>query len=299
VARDHLFTLGERGGFNGFWMRLDNLDDAGRPTGQVTVMRAVRNWAGLHFEGVIHEGPILPAPSDICVMAPEVLRLAHLGYSPSVVVRKRKFERNTALLRRLLDTNPEDRGAHRYMGVELQSAGMLPEAVSHFRQALGLECPAPDLPWVWLDSACRLAECLRLTKRPAEAVVMCDKVLRDYPDYAELLLERAMVTPGYAEALPYFQAARTRYDRTVWHMTPQPELPAFAAYGAAWCCEQLGRAAEALTLYREAAADPDGRPQVRADAEAAIARLAGPRWWAPAEGGSSLIISGGGSVLLP
>lgn len=275
AARAHLLRVAVEGVATALWVSLDNFQDAGQPTQRVHVTRAVRNWPNLEFSGIVHEQPTYPDKPVISTVPPELFHISHRGYTTSTMEMKRKFERNTRLLLRILAANPADRMAAFYLGAALQAAGRCDEALRYLALSIGDGPPDPAFPWAWLECAARLADCLRRTGRRADAFAACMRVLAGCPLAPGLWLQAAQSAADHTEARRcYLRAAETYRGLRLHPMGEMPDLPARALADAALCSERLGDREQAVRWYGEATADPNCPADVRRLCDVALARLA-------------------------
>lgn len=275
AARAHLLRVAAEGVATALWVSLDNLQDAGQALQRVHVTRAVRNWPNLAFSGMVHEQPTYPDNPVISMVPSELFHITHHGYTTSTMAAKRKFERNTRLLRRILHANPADRMAAFYLGAELQAVGRCGEAIPYLALSVGDGPPDPAFPWAWLECAARLADCLRRTGRRADAFAACMRALAGYPVAPGLWLQAAQSAADHTEARRcYLRAAETYRGLRLHPMGEMPDLPARALADAALCSERLGDHEQAVRWYGEARTDPSCPADVRRLCDAAMARLA-------------------------
>ena len=310
AARNHILTMPQRLPDASFAMLVAyNRDEHGAATDDGDLLRIARNHPRLTFKGRIHEGFYLPEDIRVSAirLAPEMLHLDHYGYAPGVAAEKHKRERNIRLLRRMVAEEPEAYTALHYLAGELAAVGEIDEAMDLFERAWARaeKTKRARRSTLYFICALSVADCLRRSGRQVEAVHRCKQVLVQYPKWAALWMELGRALSGlgrWEEALAAFVTAREWAGERLFMVPYSPRVAPEAAVCVAVCLERLGRAAEALVRYREAAADPNAPDYALADAEAAIARLAvapaGVMWSPEVSRGFVNAGGSGGSVLV-
>ncbi len=148
-----------------------------------------------------------------------------------------KIEEAIAHFEQALRLTPDDSEVHSNLGNALMAAGRIPEAIAHYEQALRIN---PDLA----EAHYNLGMALARTGKIAEAIAHYEQTLRLNPDLAEAhyKLALALAQAGrMEEAIAHFeQALRLKPDLAEGH----------CALGMA--LEQAGRIPEAIEHYKQA-----------------------------------------------
>jgi len=179
------------------------------------VLRMFRNDPRHRFEGRIHEQiaiSIMRAdPSAKLCLGETVIH--HYGYRPSVVAEKDKMRRNTELLLRSVEEEP-DNPFHRYnLGVEHLRAGRPADALESFREAKKADA------FVKLSYAHLVykyeARCLQSLGRWRDAAVAAEEGVRLFGDYADLwhALAESLARSGKRRQAARAAAAALRLGR--------------------------------------------------------------------------------------
>lgn len=82
---------------------------------KTSVIRILKNSSNLHYIGKIHESLIKKNGIVKKMDASEVLKVFHTGYTPSIVKKKSKAERNIELLHQELNKNPNNADLYFYL----------------------------------------------------------------------------------------------------------------------------------------------------------------------------------------
>ncbi|HEV7665455.1 MAG TPA: glycosyltransferase [Chloroflexota bacterium] len=99
--------------------------------------RLFQRDSGVRYVGAIHEDLVyLPAPSQSFGVRVDDIRVSHLGYRPSLVEARDKFERNRNLLLRETRDRPNDPLPWFYLGMDRLSTNQTAEAAEFFRQSV-------------------------------------------------------------------------------------------------------------------------------------------------------------------
>jgi len=108
---------------------LANLDEEGKTTSIATQARLFSNVKSLRYDGSIHETLMIGGnKAPRAFEARDVLTVYHTGYSEKVYEETRKLERNTNILKKEVDKNPENYEAWAYLGDSLLANKQMKEA---------------------------------------------------------------------------------------------------------------------------------------------------------------------------
>lgn len=150
-------------------------------------VRLFRADQGYRYVGAIHEQLASGMPGawrDVDGPLSDI-RLQHLGYEPSELVRKQTAERNGRIIRKLLEEQPNSPFHWYNLGVTLSQQAKAAEASAAFARARALIAPdAPFRPSLMLDSARAL---LALGEEEAALELLTNESER-YFNYADLQL---------------------------------------------------------------------------------------------------------------
>lgn len=179
-------------------------------------IRLFRNHPQAHWEGRIHE-QILPVLRglDYDVRSSDVV-IDHVGYTDSLVFQ-RKLRRNLRLLRLSFAENPNDALVLFYLGTTYKWMSQLDMALSYLNRSLQLADYSQD--WV-RKLYVELARTLACLGSRNEAVEVCGRGLRQYPDDPELTMLQADL---FIE-LQQFEEARQLLSRALAAPAQQPGI---------------------------------------------------------------------------
>jgi len=194
----------------GYFLRIKNYLGTGQEVAWDQVVRLFRNKPAYRFTGAIHEqvAPAILNANGGRGLAAAPLVINHYGYLKAQVLKKDKFKRNTIIIKRALENNPDDPFLLYSLAVEHYQKGEIAKGLDCFEEALvrmrGLEGYFED---VVLNIALGLLK-LGRTERLIEFV---SKSLEMFPEHPDLLLLRGL---GYLNLGKYLEAARD-LDRTL------------------------------------------------------------------------------------
>jgi len=218
-----------------------------------TACRLFRNDPRIAYEGRIHEdveASLLALGASRIGYAPLVIR--HYGYLDGALARKKKAERNMALLREAAAEHPDDLRLRYALGTEYFLNGCYEEALEWFRP---LFRQAPVFAGYASDLAFKGAYSLYKIGRTQEALTLAEEALLVYPDYADLwelkavLCKEAERLPEALWAAEQAASAGARPDR---YMTVSGSGTYRSHYLAGTICERMLRFDEAIRRYRQA-----------------------------------------------
>lgn len=217
------------------------------------VCRLFRNDARIAYTGQIHEDivPSIVAIPDARIMyAPVTVR--HYGYLDDVLKRKKKNERNLAILQKAVEQSPDDQRMQYALGTEYFQTGDFERALLIFQPLIS---QIPVFTGFMSDLVLKTVFCLRETGRREDALSLSDEALLFYPDYTDLWELKATIhlddgrrTEALEAVLQSLQAAPSPMQYT----TSSGSGTYRSHYLAATLYEQLFRLPEAATHYRRA-----------------------------------------------
>lgn len=258
-ARRAILDLGNE--YGAAVLRRVNYDD----DGQITILehhpRLIRNWPGFCFKGVVHESPV-SFTSQGWAVPPDLAELHHWGYGRTLRAAKGKAERNMALVREKLATNPTALNANLDLAHAYVEAKQHADAAEQFRRVHELALESGDTHAE--AYAVNIPVCLLNAGQGPEAADEARRVLERYPHsakgwftYAQALDKLRVDSATVADA---YLRARREHRRLLssghWTEIWEPALGAIAAGGAAYHLAALGRHDDAERLADEALREP-------------------------------------------
>jgi tetratricopeptide (TPR) repeat protein len=177
-------------------------------------LRVFRNRPEYRFEGRVHEqiAQRLPAylPERIEVTP---IRVEHYGYLGAVSSAREKSRRNLELLRLQQAEAPATPFLHYNLGSEYAAAGDLASALGEFERSWTLlqgesERGSHEFAPALLR---RFVAVLRASSRPADALSLADEGLERFPDFTDLVFERALAFRALGER----ESASEQFERCI------------------------------------------------------------------------------------
>jgi glycosyltransferase involved in cell wall biosynthesis len=216
-------------------------------------VRLWRNRPEYRFYGALHEqitGSIVKHfPNKPLQITP--VRIHHYGYAEAVVQQKNKSERNLRIALAEVNKNPDLAFAHYNLAMEYARRRQLQEAIEEFQTALTLHKETE----IWISSLFRnYASTLIKMRKFSDAIRILDRGLAQFPDYIDLLFEKATC---HMELKEYPQAVGLLHQCIV---TPEnPKYPIQkglsrekAYYTLGHCYMRLNRFDECLDFFKRA-----------------------------------------------
>jgi glycosyltransferase involved in cell wall biosynthesis len=156
-----------------------------------SVCRLFRNHAHIRFRGAIHEEVVtsireIPGSS----LASCEFAIHHYGYLNEVILRKKKSERNLAIIRNVLQKYPEDILMRYALGTEFYQQGDYEKALSVFEPLIS---SVPVFSGYASDLLLKTAFALRMTNRTQKALRLIREGLVFFPDFVDLLELKAQL----------------------------------------------------------------------------------------------------------
>ncbi|MDD8027719.1 MAG: sulfatase-like hydrolase/transferase [Acidobacteriota bacterium] len=183
------------------------------------------------------------------------LLMTRLGYTYLVM---NKADEASAAMRNVLKINPASLEALTGLAMISEGRNRRDEARGYFEKALAVE---PENRTIRLGYAGNLAA----SGRPAEAVIVYESLIRDYPKDAEV---QRTVGAAYARAGDFDKAIAAFRQSIV--LEPAPD----AYYSLGFCFREKGDTAEAIASFEKFLADPGNEPAAKVQsARAVLARL--------------------------
>ncbi|MDI3257378.1 MAG: glycosyltransferase [Kyrpidia sp.] len=251
----HLETLLADPGVQGYFVQIRHRIGDGS-SGEYVVdaaCRLFRNDPAIRFQGTIHEEVVsaIRAHHGDLVKFSELV-LWHDGYLDAVIAEKKKGERNKAILRKALESRPDDPVLLYAWGTEHFQQGAYPEALAAFERALTL---APVFSGYTSDLALKTAYCLRELGRRQEAAGLLQQAATLYPDFVDLLEWRAVLhldDDRADRALPLLRQCLQMGPCDGRYSSASGAGTYRSHYLAGVCCERLWLWEEAVEHYRAA-----------------------------------------------
>lgn len=156
-------------------------------------VRLWKNHPNYRFIGALHEqiadSIVKSNPNKPIPITP--IRIYHYGYEKSVIKQKNKTERNIRIALKEVQNNPTS-FKHYNLAMEYARQGNLKKAVDEFQAGLTLYKPYKDTEF-WVASLYRnYASALLNLKKIREAIQILDEGLSKFPDYIDLMFEKAV-----------------------------------------------------------------------------------------------------------
>ncbi len=221
-----------------------------------STLRLFRRLPGVRFERRLHEQvlPSLLAVGQGARIDTAPFALRHLGYTPGIIERKRKRERNLELAKAEVSERAVDPFAAFNLGVEYTATGDLAGGVAEFRRARAIT--GGPQPW---QSRLYKVEAQNLYKlaQYEEALEVLEEGLTAFPNYTDLHFLRGVSLEAGGDVVgaetAFRRCLRLGPAKTPPHDGVDPLLggPA-AATALGSLLRRLGRSSEALPLLRSA-----------------------------------------------
>ncbi|WP_312469780.1 glycosyltransferase [Neobacillus sp.] len=162
-------------------------------------LRLWRNRKEYRFSGAIHEqigsSIVKLNPSKSLTLTP--IRIHHYGYSEKIIQEKKKIDRNLKIASAEVERYPKSSFAHYNLAMEFSRMKQFDNAIKEFY--LSIDC-LPDQHELWVSYMFRnLATALMEGKKFKEASEILEKGLNYYPDYIDLLFQKATCHCGLNE----------------------------------------------------------------------------------------------------
>ncbi|MCL6559172.1 MAG: glycosyltransferase [Firmicutes bacterium] len=187
----------------GYFLQIKNYLGAGQEVSWDQVVRLFRNKPGYRFRGAIHE-QVAPSILDAnhgggLAVAPLVIH--HYGYLKEQVLKKEKFNRNTSIIKRALDSNPADPFLLYCLAVEHYQRGNVAEGLDCLEKAL---TRMGGREGYFEDVVLNIALGLLKLDRTERLIEFASKSLKMFPEHPDLFLLRGL---GFLNLGKYLEAA--------------------------------------------------------------------------------------------
>ena len=93
-----------------------------------------RNHLGFHYSGIVHNALI----TTNAIIKKSNIRIYHHGYNLSEEKMDEKFERTSMLLKKQIQTDPDNPVPHMYLGISYMERRMYENAIKHSKRAISL-----------------------------------------------------------------------------------------------------------------------------------------------------------------
>lgn len=187
----------------GYFLRIKNILGPTLGESYDHVVRLFRNRPIYQFEGAIHEqiAPSILRANNGSGLASALLTLNHFGYLSNRLQSKEKFSRNSNILLKELNRNPDNPFLHYCLGLEYYQRDFITEGLQHLTKAItcmsGNEGYFEDVLLNIAFGYLRLEETIKLIDFLSQALVM-------YPDQSDFLFLRGN---AYLSQANYHEAA--------------------------------------------------------------------------------------------
>jgi glycosyltransferase involved in cell wall biosynthesis len=238
-----------------YFLQINNHKSEG--SGDTIIFPSVRLWRNrkeYRFKGALHEqiasSIVKNNPSKPLMLTP--IRIHHYGYSEKVIEEKKKTERNLRIAIAEVERNPKYSFAHYNLGMEYSRMKEFDKAIEEFRLSIDHLTEQQEL---WVPSLFRnLAGTLIAVKNFNEAIEIIDKGLHYFPDYIDLLFQKATC---YFELKDYPRAVGLFHQCIVTEENPRYANQKGLGHEKAYftlghCYLRLNRFDEAVYHYKKA-----------------------------------------------
>lgn len=176
----------------GYVMQVHCPGEAGAEGGDVTVVdhvKLIRNRPDLRFEGRIHEQILASMRRVNGEVDWTDIFVTHKHGSVSPADRSRKHQRDLRILKQDLQDRPDHPFVLFNLGMTYADMEQPGDAIEYLRRSISVANPDEShLP----KANALLAACLLQTKQTSEAVAVCERACRAFPDDAELQFRHAL-----------------------------------------------------------------------------------------------------------
>ena len=141
------------------------------------------NHTGVRYERPIHE--TLKIPAGTFPVVENDISIIHTGYSHSAYADVGKLERNITLLKKTLESAPEDVKSKYYLANSLDVSGNIEEAIPLYREVLNeTACGKSSYEWFRVNAFYRLtAHLVNKTKALDEACNLAEQAFHEFPEH--------------------------------------------------------------------------------------------------------------------
>ena len=205
ITRDMLIDLLRKlpNSCNAIMLPMRDINPQGDVVTEYMNVRLVKNTTDFHYEGLVHENPVFEGKP----IAISEIALNHHGYHLAQQEMDRKYKRNTDLLLKRLEENPEDIATYFYLTnhyafVLPNTPETLQKAIEFSRKCIQLLQQHPPETWssAYLGIFRTIGELFFLVGDNQEAATWCLeglKIIPDDPDLHFLLCKISIATSKY------------------------------------------------------------------------------------------------------
>lgn len=175
--------------------------------------RIFRNYRGYQFRGRIHEqiDTSIIRKHGLSSIIDSEITIRHFGYLPAQIDKKNKISRNTILLKKALEENPENPYYLYHMGISYCQSGDLAEAAAAMNQALALVSLHASYRPTIIRDLCKIK--LELGEiQQTEALLRAE--LERYDDYPDLHVLRGQCLEASSLLDQAYEAYRNALNRS-------------------------------------------------------------------------------------
>ena len=163
-------------------------------SGDNIIFPSVRMWRNrieYRFKGALHEqiaaSIVKYNPAKPLILTP--IRIHHYGYSEKIIQEKKKSDRNLKIALAEVERYPKSSFTHYNLAMEFSRMKQYDNAIREFHLSIDNLLDQHEL---WVPSLFRnLAGTLMAVKQYKEAIDTLDKGLHYFPDYIDLLFQKA------------------------------------------------------------------------------------------------------------
>ena len=161
------------------WAQMDDNGNIGSVNRQE---RIFLNHPDIRYERPIHE--TLKIPSSTFPVKENDIVINHIGYSNSAHAETMKLERNIALLKKALESNPEDIKSKFYLAESFLGTGNIEGAIPLYREVLNETVREKRVyRWFRIRAFYYLTLSLNNIKAFAEAYALAEQAYHEFPDH--------------------------------------------------------------------------------------------------------------------
>lgn len=238
----------------GFFIKIINLigSEGSMESSPDLVFRLFRNKPDYRFRGAIHEqivDVILEKNGQARFQIAEGIVLRHYGYLNQQILEKNKKVRNLTIIKKELDSNPDNHMLRYHYGIELYRADRFIEAAEELTKAANNTDPKT----VYYPKLLRYIALAHYSAQKYDwALEAITLGLQFFPDYADLYYYGGLIQleqQNYAAAYQWFHQALAMPEQPAYYAPFSGSRGFRAYYQVGLLAEAFGNEEEALRFY--------------------------------------------------
>lgn len=238
----------------GFFIKIINLigSEGSIESSPDLVFRLFRNKPDYRFRGAIHEqivDVILEKNGQARFQIAEGIVLRHYGYLNQQILEKNKKVRNLTIIKKELDSNPDNHMLRYHYGIELYRADRFTEAAEELTKAANNTDPKT----VYYPKLLRYIALAHYSAQKYDwALEAITLGLQFFPDYADLYYYGGLIQleqQNYAAAYQWFHQALAMPEQPAYYAPFSGSRGFRAYYQVGLLAEAFGNEEEALRFY--------------------------------------------------